>query len=408
MSTLDFETPILELEKKIADLENFSSQSELDLSEQLQALRKRCDQLKREVYANLTPWQRVQIAREPTRPSTSDFLQLMSEHYVELHGDRVFGDDPAIVCALAKVGDQKLMLIGHRRGSSTAERRICNFGSPHPEGYRKALRKMRLAEKFQLPIVTLINTPGAYPGIEAEERGQASAIAENLFAMARLRTPILCIVIGEGGSGGALGLGIADRLLILEHAYYSVISPEGCAAILWKEGAKAPEAAAALRLTPTDLVSLGIFDEIVPEPLGGAHRDHQGMADTLKQLILDRLEELKALPLDNLLALRYQKYRKIGEFMEEAQARLLAEAQKKAAEESETEEAPESPEGEPDDTEGSSSPPQQPAAEKDASAAAEEEPTPEKVEEKAEEKDRQAEPASQDEPAAPATRSSQV
>ncbi len=318
----DFEAPILELEKEIRAIEEKSKQSGIDFSKEMQAFRERVGQIQREIYANLTPWQRVQLARDPRRPVMMDYILHMFDEFVELHGDRAFGDDPAINAGFARIGNVKVMLVGHRRGKTTAERVRCNFGSPHPEGYRKALRLMKLAEKFHLPIITLINTPGAYPGIGAEERGQASAIAVNLMEMARLRTPIICICIGEGGSGGALGIGVGDRFFILENAYYSVISPEGCAAILWKDGTKAPQAAQVLKLAPRDLMGLGIVDDIVPEPIGGAHRDHPGMAAILKAKILQALDEVRGIPMDRLLDLRYEKYRKIGRFVEGEEANL--------------------------------------------------------------------------------------
>lgn len=318
----DFEAPIVELEKQIAAIEAKSKQSGIDVSKEVQAFRERVEQLQREIYANLTPWQRVQLARDPRRPVTADYLQHMFSDFVELHGDRCFGDDAAITCGFATLGEEKVLLVAHRRGKTTAERVRCNFGSPQPEGYRKALAKMKLAEKFHLPIITLINTPGAYPGIGAEQRGQAMAIAVNLMEMAKLRTPIICTCIGEGGSGGALGIGVGDRFFILENAYYSVISPEGCAAILWKDGRKAPEAASVLKLSPRDLLGLGIVDEIIPEPIGGAHRDHEGMAAILKAKLLKALQELRTMSTDALLEARYHKYRKIGRYLEGAEAEV--------------------------------------------------------------------------------------
>ncbi len=316
----DFEAPILELEKQIEAIEAKSKQSGIDVSKEVQAFRERVEQLQREIYANLTPWQRVQLARDLRRPETQDYIQHMFEDYVELHGDRCFGDDPAINCGFGTLGDEKVLLVAHRRGKTTAERVRCNFGSPHPEGYRKALAKMKLAEKFHLPIVTLINTPGAYPGIGAEERGQAMAIAVNLMEMSRLRTPIICTCIGEGGSGGALGIGIGDRFFILENAYYSVISPEGCAAILWKDGRKAPEAAGVLKLSPRDLRRLGIVDDIIAEPIGGAHRDHAEMAAILKAKLIATLKELRGRSIEALLEARYHKFRSIGRYLEGAEA----------------------------------------------------------------------------------------
>ncbi|MCC6740789.1 MAG: acetyl-CoA carboxylase carboxyltransferase subunit alpha [Planctomycetia bacterium] len=321
---LEFEQPIKDVEKKIEDLKKFSEQMDVDLSGSIDELRKQLDVLKREIYNKLTPWQRVQLARNPGRPDTMDMIGTFVEKFQELHGDRFFGDDPAIICGTGVIGGHKVMFIGQRKGKNTKERLRCNFGSPHPEGYRKALRKMKLAEKFHLPVVCLINTPGAYPGIGAEERGQAHAIAENIFEMSRLRTPVMCLVIGEGGSGGALGIGVGDRLGIMENAYFSVISPEGCAAILWKSSDKAPRAAEVLKLTPKDLIALGIFDDIVPEPLGGAHTNPSAAMETIKQYIVKTLDELKAVPIDQLVERRYQKYRHIGMFIEEQQARVGA------------------------------------------------------------------------------------
>lgn len=321
-TSYDFEAPIQELELQIKAMEAKSAKSGVDFTKEINAFREKVERHQREIYANLTPWQRVQIARDPRRPVTADYLTHMFEDYVELHGDRAFADDAAINTGFAKIGGEKVLLVAHRRGKTTAERIRCNFGSPHPEGYRKALLKMKLAEKFHLPIVTLINTLGAYPGIGAEERGQAQAIAVNLMEMARLRTPIVCVCIGEGGSGGALGIGVGDRFFILENAYYSVISPEGCAAILWKHASKAPEAANVLKLAPRDLLGLGIVDEIIPEPIGGAHRDHPGMAAILKSAILRALAELRTLSMEKLLELRYQKYRRIGQYLEGEEANL--------------------------------------------------------------------------------------
>jgi acetyl-CoA carboxylase carboxyl transferase subunit alpha len=318
-NNLDFESPIVALEKKIAELENFSSMAEVDLSDEIGKLRQRADRLKTEIYKNLSPWQRVLLARHPNRPVATDFINLIFTDFVELFGDRSFHDDKAIICGLGKINDYKVMLVANRRGKTTQERIVTNFGCPHPEGYRKSLLKMQMAEKFKLPIITLINTPGAYPGIGAEERGQAHAIARNIFEMSRLRTPIICVVTGEGGSGGALAIGVGDKLVIMENAYFSVISPEGCAALLWRDSNKAPEAARALKLTSKDLFQLGIADEIIPEPLGGAHRDYKTAAENLKQAILRYLAELTLLPTETLVQKRYEKYRAIGKFMEKQQ-----------------------------------------------------------------------------------------
>lgn len=311
---LDFEAPLIELEEKIKELQSFSNLAEVDLSKEIKTLQTRADHLKIEIYKNLTPWQRVLLARHPQRPDFTDYVNLLFTDFVELHGDRTFRDDPAIMCGLARVNDYKVMVIGTRKGKTTSERITCNFGCPHPEGYRKALHKMQLAEKIHLPIITLINTPGAYPGIGAEERGQAHAIARNIFEMSRLKTPIIAVVTGEGGSGGALAIGVGDKLAIMENAYYSVISPEGCAAILWKDAAKAPEAASALKLTPAALKELGIIDEIIPEPPGGAHRDYQTAAKNIKSVLTRYLSELTTIPIEQLIAGRYEKYRRLGQF----------------------------------------------------------------------------------------------
>lgn len=318
-SGLDFERPILELERKIKELKNFASTENLDLNKDIKRLEERLEKLKRDIYDNLTPWQRIQIARHPRRPYTFDYIEMIMTDFIELHGDRLFADDKALIGGLAKLDGQNLVIVGHQKGKDTKENLARNFGCAHPEGYRKALRLFKMAEKFHFPILSLIDTPGAYPGIGAEERGQAEAIAENLKAMSQLKTQVLVVVIGEGGSGGALGIGMGDRICILENAYYSVISPEGCAAILWKERQKAPDAAQALRLTAKDLLNLGVIDEVIPEPLGGAHRNPREAAHNLKRALTRHLKELKSLPLDELFKLRYQKFRKIGMFKEEGE-----------------------------------------------------------------------------------------
>jgi acetyl-CoA carboxylase carboxyl transferase subunit alpha len=309
---LAFERPLLELEQKAQELRRLALTTHLDLRSEVEALEARLQRQTAEVYANLTAWERVHVARHPDRPLTSDYIQWMVEDFVELHGDRVYGDDQAIVTGLATAKGMQFLLVGHRKGKTVKERLACNFGCAHPEGYRKALGKMRLAEKLGIPIVTFINTPGAYPGIGAEERGQAGAIARNILEMFSLRVPIVAIVIGEGGSGGALGIGIGDRVGVLENAYYSVISPEGCAAILWKSGEKAPEAAEALNLTGRDLLRLGLIDKIIPEPLGGAHRDPNGTVQTVRDQVLAWLTELKAIPVPELLDARFEKFRRMG------------------------------------------------------------------------------------------------
>lgn len=309
---LAFERPLLELEQKAQELRRLALSTHLDLTGEIEALEERLRRQTAEVYTSLTPWERVNVARHADRPLTSDYVQLMLDDFVELHGDRLYGEDRAIVTGLATMQGVRFLLVGHRKGKSVKDRLSCNFGCAHPEGYRKALIKMRLAEKLRIPIVTFINTPGAYPGIGAEERGQAGAIARNILEMFDLKVPIVVVVIGEGGSGGALGIGIGDRVGILENAYYSVISPEGCAAILWKSGEKAPEAAEALNLTSADLLRLGLVDKVIPEPLGGAHRDVPGTVQTVRAQILAWLQELAAIPIPQLLEQRLAKFRGMG------------------------------------------------------------------------------------------------
>ncbi len=311
---LDFERPIHELEQKIEELRGISDAHMGDdgLASELEPLERRRDRLLTEIYSSLTPWQTVLVARHSRRPQFSDYIDTICDEYVELHGDRLFGEDHAMGTGFARIGDRRFLVVGHRKGRDTRERLACNFGSPHPEGYRKALSKMKLAERFGLPIVTLINTPGAYPGVGAEERGQAWAIAENILEMCRLKVPTICIVIGEGGSGGALGIGVGDRVLMLQHSYYSVISPEGCASILWRDGSRREAAAEALRLTSGDLIKLGVIDEIVPEPLGGAHRDPDAMIDTFKDMLVRQLDELCAMDTQERLDARYARLRAMG------------------------------------------------------------------------------------------------
>jgi acetyl-CoA carboxylase carboxyl transferase subunit alpha len=312
MNGLEFEKPIIELEKKIQELKNFIAGKEIDLSTEIKRLEEKLQHLKKETYSNLTAWQKVQLARHPQRPYTLDYINMLMSDFIELHGDRVFGDDGAIICGLAKLDAQKIVVIGHQKGRDTKENLKRNFGCAHPEGYRKALRVMQLAEQCDLPVIIFIDTPGAYPGIGAEERGQSQAIALNLREMVQLEVPIIATVIGEGGSGGALGISVADRICVLENAYYSVISPEGCAAILWKDGSKASEAAEVLKLTSQDLLKLGIIDEVILEPLGGAHRDPQKTAQNVREAINRNLKELKAYARDELIRLRYKKFRNIG------------------------------------------------------------------------------------------------
>lgn len=315
MSKLDFEKPIVELEVKINELRQGGSKRVTSAAE-IGRLQTKLEQLKQDIYTHLTAWQRVQIARHPRRPYTLDYIKLMTDEFLELHGDRLFADDFAVVGGFAKMDGRKVMIIGHQKGRDTKENVQHNFGCAHPEGYRKAMRLMRLAEKFHTPVICLIDTPGAYPGIGAEERGQAQAIAENLRDMASLKTPIVAAIIGEGGSGGALGIGVADYVMILEHAYYSVISPEGCASILWRSSLKAPEAAKALKMYGEDLIKFAIVDEIVREPLGGAHRNPEETAANLKSALLKQLKNFSSLSEADLLQARYKKYRNIGKFVE--------------------------------------------------------------------------------------------
>lgn len=313
---LDFEKPVVELERKIEELKKFSSGEKMDLSAEIKKLEDKLEAVKKEIFENLTPWQRIQIARHPKRPYTLDYISMIMTDFVELHGDRVFGDDKSIIAGFAKMDGSKICVIGHQKGRDTKENLERNFGSAHPEGYRKAIRIMKLAEKFKIPVITFIDTPGAYPGIGAEERGQAGAIAYNLMEMAVLEVPIIVTVIGEGGSGGALGISVGDRICVLENAYYSVISPEGCAAILWKDRSKAPDAAEVLKLTARDLYEMNLIDDIIKEPLGGAHRDAAVAAANIRKKIIKHLDDLKKLSVKDLLAARYEKFRKIGVFDE--------------------------------------------------------------------------------------------
>ncbi|MSR75086.1 MAG: acetyl-CoA carboxylase carboxyltransferase subunit alpha [Planctomycetes bacterium] len=309
---LDFERPIHELESKILELEALSSDTALKLGGEITPLKRRLNSLVQEVFRAISPWQQVQVARAAGRPLSEDFVEGMCDELLELHGDRNFRDDPAVLTAIARIGTRRVLIVAHRKGRDTREKIRTHFGCAHPEGYRKALRKMKLAEKFGLPIVALINTPGAYPGIGAEERGQGWAIAENLQAMFALKVPIISIVIGEGGSGGALGIGIADRVLMMEHSYYSVISPEGCAAILWGDAKRAPEAAKALRLCSKDLLAFGVVDAVLEEPVGAAHRAPAAAVQELKRVILEHLDELSKIPIAELLEQRFKKFRAMG------------------------------------------------------------------------------------------------
>ncbi len=314
---LDFEKPLVELEKEIENIRKFSTSRQLHFSEQLKSLEDKLQRVQKEIFSGLTRWQTTQLARHIDRPKTSDYIKMIFEKFVELHGDRTYGDDPAIMGGVCMFDGRSIVVIGHQKGADAKEMAHRNFGMPHPEGYRKALRLMKLADLLGKPIVTMIDTPGAFPGVGAEERGQAEAIARNLESMIMLRVPIVSIVIGEGGSGGALAIGMGDRILMLEHSIYSVISPEGCAAILWKDGRKGEVAAESLKLTSGDLFRLGIIDEVVNEPRGGAHRDPQGMARDLKKAIERHLGELERMDPKELLEKRYEKFRRMGTFVDD-------------------------------------------------------------------------------------------
>ncbi len=307
-----FEAPIQEMEVQLAELTRMAEERGMDFSQEAESLRGKIQEGLAQTYADLSAWETVNVARHPERPVTSDYLTHTFDEFVELHGDKSYGDDAAIVTGFATLRGRRVMLVGHRKGRTTPERLATNFGCAHPEGYRKALRKMQLAEKLRLPIIAMINTPGAYPGIGAEERGQAAAIAENILAMFDLSVPIVCVVIGEGGSGGALGIGVGDRVLMMQNAYYSVISPEGCAAILWKDETRVPEAAGALKLTAGDLTELGLVDDVVPEPLGGAHRDRSQAFEALADCLDKHLEELAHVDWSALPAQRREKFRRLG------------------------------------------------------------------------------------------------
>jgi acetyl-CoA carboxylase carboxyl transferase subunit alpha len=315
-SWLDFERPLLELEKQIRDLKSLADAGHPEIAEQVEKLERIAEKKRDETYEKLTRWERVQLARHPLRPYTKDYISLVTSQYLEFHGDRLFADDKAVMGGLAVIEGRKVFIIGQQKGRDTKENLARNFGMSHPEGYRKALRLMKLAAKFGKPVVTLVDTPGAFPGIGAEERGQAEAIARNLVEMASLPVPILVVVIGEGGSGGALGIGVGDTVLMMEYAIYSVISPEGCAAILWGDRAKARQAADALRLTAPDLLQVGVIDGIVPEPPGGAHRDARGAAASLKKAIVENLDLLVKTPIPVLLERRLEKYSRIGTYLE--------------------------------------------------------------------------------------------
>lgn len=311
---MEFEKPIVNLKEKIKELKAFTENSEIDLKDEIKTLEERLAKLEEDIYGNLKPWNRVQMARHPDRPTTLDYVERLFEDFIEFHGDRLFGEDEAIVSGIAYYKNQPVTIIGHQRGKDTKENIKRNFGMPHPEGYRKALRHMKQAEKFNRPIITFIDTKGAYPGKAAEERGQSEAIAKNLMEMAGLTVPIVCIVIGEGGSGGALGIGVGNHVHMLENSTYSVISPEGAAAILWKDAGEAQRAAESMRITAPDLKKLGVIDEVIPEPKGGAHRDIDKQAAFIDQVLEKSLKELKELSSEDIVEERWQKYKKIGSF----------------------------------------------------------------------------------------------
>ncbi len=313
---LDFERPIVELEKRLEELKRLAKESPNMFDSEIKLLEKNVTELKERTFKDISAWQKVQIARHPDRPLARDFIEMMFTGFLEIHGDRLFKDDAAVIGGPCYLKKEPVMVIGEQKGRGTKERLKCNFGMPHPEGYRKALRLMKMAEKFSLPVISLIDTQGAYPGVGAEERGQAWAIAENLRDMSILRTPIICVDIGEGASGGALAMGIGDRVYMLENAYYSVITPEGCASILYKDPSRAEEAAESLKMTADSLLRFGMIDGIIPEPLGGAHRGDQETADNLKKVLVKSLEELKGIEISRLLDLRYERLRKIGSFEE--------------------------------------------------------------------------------------------
>jgi acetyl-CoA carboxylase carboxyl transferase subunit alpha len=313
---LDFEKPIVELEKKISDMKDFAAGANLELDDEIDSLQKKVDKMRHDIFSGLTRWQKVLLARHPRRPYSLDYINLMTTDFVELHGDRCYSDDKALVGGFARIDGKPVLIVGQQKGRDTKQKLFRNFGMMHPDGYRKALRLFKLSEKFNRPIVIMIDTPGAYPGIGAEERGQAEAIARNLREMASLKVPIVIVVIGEGASGGALGIGIGDRIYMLQYSWYSVISPEGCAAILWRDNAYAPDAAEALKVTASDMWELGLIDKIIPEPPGGAHNDYKSMALTMKSEILNAINELEKLSPEELLKNRLMKFRTMGVYKE--------------------------------------------------------------------------------------------
>lgn len=328
---LDFEKPLLRIRCEIEELHRRQADTRRDFSKDIEEMTTRLRSMTRRMYSHLTPWETVMVARHPQRPILADYIRTIVRDFCELAGDRCYGDDRAIVTGFGRIGPHKVMLVGHSKGKDTKERIKCNFGCAHPEGYRKALHKMRLAEKYGLPVVCLVDTPGAYPGIGSEERGISRAIAVNLMEMSRLRTPIVCVVIGEGGSGGALGIGVGDCIAMLEHSFYSVISPEGCAAILWRTGEQRKRAAESLRLTARELKRLGLVDQVIPEPFGGAHRDPAGAAAGVEAYIVDSLRGLKRFKIDTVLKKRYERIRNLGGFFESAHSKAQARARKAAA-----------------------------------------------------------------------------
>ncbi len=313
---LDFEKPVIELEKKINEMREYAASTGVDLGDDIKRLEKKSEQLRKEIYSRLTRWQHVQLARHPQRPFTLDYIERICSYFEEFHGDRAFSDDKAIVSGVGMIDNISCVIIGHQKGRDTKTNLFRNFGMPNPEGYRKARRLMQLAVKFNKPIITLIDTPGAYPGLGAEERGQAEAIARNLFEMARYPVPIVVVVIGEGASGGALGIGVGDKVLMMQYAWYSVISPEGCAAILWRDASNAPQAAEAMKVTANDLLALEVVDQVVPEPDGGAHRDPDKAAALLKKYILDALQELSQISVEEMLKRRIEKFSRMGSWEE--------------------------------------------------------------------------------------------
>jgi acetyl-CoA carboxylase carboxyl transferase subunit alpha len=312
----EFEKPVVELEKQIEEIKRFSQEKKIDMSEQIATMQEKAEALRNEVYSNLTPWQRIQIVRHPKRPTFLDYIEMVFNDFIELHGDRLYRDDPAMVGGIAYLDNIPVTVIGQQKGRDTKENISRNFGLPHPEGYRKALRLMKQAEKFNRPVICLVDVVGAYPGIEAEERGQGEAVARNIREMANLTVPVIAVITGEGGSGGALAVGVGNRVLIMENAYYSVISPEGCASILWKDSSRAADAAEALQINAENLLKMGIVDEIIPEPLGGAHKNPAETAANLKDTLIKSLTPLLRLPAEVLLEERYQRFRNYGYFME--------------------------------------------------------------------------------------------